>query len=292
MSSQTPSRPAYRLPDTSVLSVVVREALDDATASRERLGRVMAVVTAAAVRDILTGHRPDAPFDASAIELVEGEDSALFPSGRYWTIAGRERTFTDAVGRIRAANTQRRMTEWTAYLNDTTRDVWHPLCRELDDRDGRPAFALDLHRTAALTLGAHRPAASGKGVMVETMVSANGQDHYPALVDPTDQRDGFVRPWFDLDTVRRIAADSQDEVARYGHGSIDTVHVLDGTVDRTEHAVVLVVCWMRLGGEQREKATEILQPNVDGRYAVGGHEWCWYAVDRLLNPLIPFRPES
>jgi hypothetical protein len=99
-----------------------------------------------------------------------------------------------------------------------------------------------------------------------------------------------VRPWFDLDTVRRIAADTQEEAARYGHGSIDTVHVLDGTVGHTAHAVVLVVSWMYLGSERHEQATEILQPNEVGRYAVGGHDWCWYALDDDLNPMIPFHP--
>ncbi|WP_327345946.1 hypothetical protein [Streptomyces europaeiscabiei] len=134
--------------------------------------------------------------------------------------------------------------------------------------------------------------------MVEVMVCANERDHYPALVNPADQRDGYVRPWFDLDTVRRIATDTQADAAQYGHGSIDTVHVLDGTVERmrdgtierTAHAVVTVVCWMYLGGDRHEQAVEVLQPSVSGRYAVGGHDWCWYAISDDLTPMIPFEP--
>ncbi|WP_030236839.1 hypothetical protein [Streptomyces sp. NRRL S-350] len=127
--------------------------------------------------------------------------------------------------------------------------------------------------------------------MIQTLVCCNDRDRYPAMVDPADQRDGYVKPWFDLETVREIAAASQEEAARYGHGSVDTVHVLDGDVSGTAHAVVLVVCWMYLGGERAEEAAEILRPNADGRYAVGGHEWCWYATDGLF-PLIPFEPEA
>ncbi|MGJ3558917.1 hypothetical protein ACR6C2_08025 [Streptomyces sp. INA 01156] len=293
MTNQTPPRPAYRLPASETLGEAVDQALNGARDAHEQLGRVMVVVTAAGVRDILTGHQPDAPFDASAVELVEGADSSLFPTGRYWTMAGEERDFVQAVGMTEAANAVHEMSGWTAYLDDDTRDVWHPLCGELDDRDGRPAFALDLLRAAALTLDEPRPAEAAREPrpLVEVMVCANDRDRYPALVDPDDQRDGFVKPWFSLETVRRIAADTQAEAARYGHGSTDTVHVIDGTVEQTGHAVVLVVSWMYLGSEWREDAAEVLQPKA-GRYAVGGHDWQWYALSDDLTPLIPFHPEA
>ncbi|MFJ6014488.1 hypothetical protein [Streptomyces sp. NPDC092952] len=123
--------------------------------------------------------------------------------------------------------------------------------------------------------------------MIEVRVTCNDSNSYPALVDLDDQRDGFVKPWFDLDTVRRIAADTQAEADRLGHGSADTVHVLEGTVDGTGHAVVIGICWMYLGGDKHQEAVEIVQPNADGRYAVGGHEWCWYVLDEPRNPAIP-----
>ncbi|MEU1180615.1 hypothetical protein ABZ464_23735 [Streptomyces sp. NPDC005820] len=290
MTGQSPSRPAYEIPAN--LGAVAHAALDAAHTTRDQLGRAMVVVTAAAVRDILTGHEPDAPFDATGVELVEGENGSLFPTGRYWTADGGERTFVEAVGLTEAGNGIHGMSEWTAYLDDSTRDAWHPLCDDLPDRKGRSSYRLDLIRAAALPLAEPTPAARPLSAMVDVMVCANERDHYPAKVDPADQRDGHVRPWFDLDTVRWIAADTQAEAARYGHGSADTVHVLDGTVDNTAHAVVLVISWMYLGGERHEKATEILQPNAVGRYAVGGHDWCWYVLSDDLHPLIPFQPAT
>lgn len=292
MTDQPPSRPAYEIPAS--FGAAAHAALDATHAAHERLGRAMVVTAAAAVRDILTGHEPDAPFDASAVELVEGESGSLFPTGRYWTLAGEERTFTEAVGVTEAGNGIHGMGEWTVYLDDNTRDIWRPLCSELDDRDRRPAYRLDLLRAAALPLTPPPPASATRplSAMADVMVCANDRDRYPAKVDPADQRAGYVRPWFDLDTVRRIAADTQRQARTFGQGSVDTVHVLDGVVDGNPHSVVLVISWMYLGNEWNEKATQILRPNMVGRYAVGGHDWCWYALDDDLHPLIPFQPAT
>jgi hypothetical protein len=54
--------------------------------------------------------------------------------------------------------------------------------------------------------------------------------------------------------------------------------------------VVLAISWMWIGGDKRNQAVEVLHPNADGRYAVGGHDWCWYALDDDLKPQIPFQP--
>ncbi|KQW13539.1 hypothetical protein [Streptomyces sp. Root369] len=299
MSDQTPSRPAYTIP--ADLGTVAHTALDGATDAHDQLGRAMVVVIAAAVRDILTGNEPDAPFDAAGLELVEAERGPLYPTGRYWTLAGEERTFTEAVGESEAGNGLHDMSEWTAYLDDHTRYVWYPLCTELPDRDGCPAYRLDLLKAAAVPLAppAPEPASPARplSAMVDVTVCANDEDRYPAKVDPEDQKDGYVKPWFDLDTVRRLAALTQADAAAYGHGSIDTVHVLegsdanqgrDGSMNVTRYAVVVVVSWMYLNGEKHERAVEVLQPNAEGRYAVGGHDWCWYALDDDLNPQIPF----
>ncbi|MFF0092716.1 hypothetical protein ACFYSF_22525 [Streptomyces canus] len=289
MTNQPASRPAYEIP--ADLGAEVDAALTATDAARDQLGRAMLVATAAAVRDILTGCEPGAPFDAVTLELlgVQGETGALFPSGRYWTQAGEERTFTEAVGLADAGNGIHDMSDWTMRLDESTRSVWRPLCTELHNRGGRPAWRLDLVK-AARALDEPTPDERPLAAMVDVTVCANERDHYPAKVGPEDQREGHVRPWFDLDTVRQIAADSHAEAMRYGHGSVDTVHVLEGTVDGTGHAVVLVVSWMYLGGDKHEQATEILQPNAEGRYAVGGHDWCWYALDDHMNPQIPFRP--
>ncbi|GGW85367.1 hypothetical protein [Streptomyces galilaeus] len=119
-------------------------------AASESLGRVMAVVTAAAVRDILTGHDANARFDAARLELLEGSHGALSATGRYWTVAGDERTFTHDLGDNDAGNALHDMNEWVAYLDDSNHHVWRPLCDELPDRDRRPAYALDLVKAAQL----------------------------------------------------------------------------------------------------------------------------------------------
>lgn len=123
--------------------------------------------------------------------------------------------------------------------------------------------------------------------MFEVFVSCNERDHYPAMVDPTEHKDGFVRPMFDLATVRRIAADSQTEAAKVGHGSVDTIHVLAGDVDGAEHTVVLNICWMYLGGERHEEAVELVEADENGRYDIGGYGWNWYVLDEHQNPMIP-----
>lgn len=289
MTRHPASRPAYELPSSRALAEAADNALNGNRTAHEHLGRVMAVVIAAGVRDILTGYQY-APFDAARLELIEGPDS-LFPTGRYWTAAGLERTFTEDVGKTEAGNALHDLSGWTAYLDDNTRDVWRPLCEELPDREGRPVYALDLVKAASLTLDP--PSAPAPGSMVEVTVCANERDNYPALVDPADQRDGFVQPWFDLPTVRIIAAETQAEAARYGHDFVNTVHVLDGTVDGRAEAVVLEIGWMYLGGTRREKSVQTMWPNEDGRYTIGGHfDWCWYALDKDGHPQIPFQPDA
>ncbi|MGC5411047.1 hypothetical protein ACPXCX_46270, partial [Streptomyces sp. DT225] len=67
--------------------------------------------------------------------------------------------------------------------------------------------------------------------MIDVLVCCNDRDRYPAVIDPADSHEWNVKPWFDLETVRRIADDSQEEAAEYGHGSVDTIHVLAGQVD-------------------------------------------------------------
>ncbi|MEU2462099.1 hypothetical protein ABZ604_31520 [Streptomyces sp. NPDC012473] len=128
--------------------------------------------------------------------------------------------------------------------------------------------------------------------MTETLVSNNDRDHYPALINPAEANaEGYVKPWFELETVRRIAEQTQADAAEFGYGSIDTVHVIDGGTERGEpRALVAVVTWMYMPGKNVEEATEILAPHPEtGRYAIGGLPWCWYALDDQLMPNFPFR---
>ncbi|MFJ5890317.1 hypothetical protein [Streptomyces californicus] len=132
------------------------------------------------------------------------------------------------------------------------------------------------------------PDPGAKSPMIEALVTCNGSDQYTGWIDPADQKDGHVRPWFDLDAVRRIADAAQADAEEHGHGSVDTVHVLDGSVGGEDHAVVLVIVWMYLGGERHQEAVRVVEANDDGRYDIGGHDWQWYALDDWLNPLIPY----
>ncbi|WP_019548603.1 hypothetical protein [Streptomyces sulphureus] len=125
--------------------------------------------------------------------------------------------------------------------------------------------------------------------MIDTLVSNNDRDRYPAVVDPAETNDeGYVKPWFDLETVRRIAEKTQADATEVGHGSVDTVHVVDGGEENGEPRVlVVVVTWMDIGSKGVDQATEIVVPDREtGRYAIGGFPWCWYALDDHLNPLI------
>lgn len=130
--------------------------------------------------------------------------------------------------------------------------------------------------------------------MIEILVSNNDRDRYPAMVDPDERHEeGYVKPYFDLETVQRIAEQTQADAEKFGHGSIDTVHVIDGgTYDGEPRALVVVITWMDIPEKGVQDATEFVAPNEDGRYAIGGFPWCWYALDDQLNPQIPFRAEK
>ncbi|MEV6565888.1 hypothetical protein [Streptomyces kronopolitis] len=147
--------------------------------------------------------------------------------------------------------------------------------------------------------------------MIDVLVSNNDRDHYPALVDPAESNgEGYVKPWFSLETVRRIAEKTQADAAEFGHDSIDTVHVVDGGEENGEPRVlVVVICWMDVETKGVDGATTIVEPvryrqdaegdeghdpedEGDALYCIGGFPWCWYALDDDLNPLIPFRAEK
>lgn len=151
MTNQTPTGPAYQLPDGHELGTAAHEALQNHFNAVERLGRVMAVVTAAAVRDILTDGDPDAPFDATHAELAEGEDGCLYATGRYWKADGTQTSFTATLG-ASAADGVFEMNEWVPYLMDENRKVWCALVEEMPDQDGNPAFRIDLAKAGSLPL--------------------------------------------------------------------------------------------------------------------------------------------
>ncbi|MFD4320564.1 hypothetical protein [Streptomyces sp. NPDC058548] len=140
-------RQTYPLPD---IGNAAHEALAALHKERDRVGRVMAVVTASAVVDILTDHDRAAPFDAAHAELIEAEDGSLHATGRYWTADGQERTFADSVGERDANWGVYGMNEWTPYLDYDNDRVWKPLVDELPPRNGQKVYRLDLAKAAAL----------------------------------------------------------------------------------------------------------------------------------------------
>ncbi|MFZ3595070.1 hypothetical protein [Streptomyces sp. BH104] len=145
--------------------------------------------------------------------------------------------------------------------------------------------------------------------MHRVTVCNNDKNRYPAYVDADERHgEGWVRPYFDVDTVRELAANTQAEAAQFGHGSIDTVHVIDGgTNGGYPRVVVAVICWMDIETKGIDGATAIVEPirvrdDEDGDdpdgigeplYPVGGFEWCWYAMSPDgIHPQIPFKPEQ
>ncbi|WP_433856683.1 hypothetical protein [Streptomyces kronopolitis] len=152
MTTHGPKTRAYPLPDGSAISTAAHKTLGELHAVQQKVGHVMAVVTAAAVRDILTGCDHDAPFDAAWVEVAETPDGTLFASGAYWTTAGERRTFIDDLGEADGGTGVFEMNEWTPYLDDTNREVWEPISERLADRDGCRVFRIDLAKAAALPL--------------------------------------------------------------------------------------------------------------------------------------------
>lgn len=95
-----------------------------------------------------------------------------------------------------------------------------------------------------------------------------------AKVDPN----GFVSPRFTLDAARELAAQTQRLAEECSPEGVDTVHVIDfGASDDNGRpvAVVLKISWMYLEEEGPRKSTDIIEPDEEGRYNIGGWEWAW-----------------
>ncbi|MBA0053453.1 hypothetical protein E0L36_22015 [Streptomyces sp. AJS327] len=146
-----PEAKSYPLPEGPDMGQAVDSALKASQAAAQRLGRVMCVITAAAVRDVLTDRDHDAPFDAEWVEVAVSGDGSLFATGWYWPVSGERTAFADVVDD--AANEVFDMNEWTPYLDDSNREVWEPISERLPDhRDGRRVWRINLAAAAALPL--------------------------------------------------------------------------------------------------------------------------------------------
>ncbi|MFD7769896.1 hypothetical protein [Streptomyces sp. NPDC059787] len=101
---------------------------------------------------------------------------------------------------------------------------------------------------------------------------------YDAWIDRSAAWNSLLFPVFDLETVRKIAADTQRMAEEDGHDSTITLHVLDGgTRDGKPRAVVLSVFWAALSDDPEDNryAIQVIQPNARGRYSIGSGEWPW-----------------
>ncbi|MEU7093000.1 hypothetical protein [Kitasatospora aureofaciens] len=114
---------------------------------------------------------------------------------------------------------------------------------------------------------------------IATRVTLDGPN-FPAMVDLTNRWNGWLSPYFDLDTVRELAKFFDEQAEEYGRDAVDTVHVIDGgtNLDGTPRAVVAKVSWMYVPDEGPVECTEIIEPDANGLYGVGGWEWTWYAA--------------
>jgi hypothetical protein len=115
---------------------------------------------------------------------------------------------------------------------------------------------------------------------VDTKVTIDGVvGPLDAKVDPTHRWNGWVVPHFTLDAVRELAAQTQRLAEECCADSTETVHVLDvGGTDRDGNPMVVVckVAWQYFEEESAERSTDIIEPDEDGLYCVGGGEWTWY----------------
>ncbi|QKW06953.1 hypothetical protein HUT18_11655 [Streptomyces sp. NA04227] len=106
----------------------------------------------------------------------------------------------------------------------------------------------------------------------ETFVCVDDEHIYPALVDLANRWNGWLSPGLTLDAVRQLAAHTKELAERSGHDGTDEIKVIDGPVP-----VVLHIRWSCLHDEPGS-AANVVKPDENGRYWIGGWEWCWYEV--------------
>jgi hypothetical protein len=111
--------------------------------------------------------------------------------------------------------------------------------------------------------------------MVATRVCIDGPATYPAYVAKDARYGQLVDPYFTLDTVRELAADTQ-KAAVTDPRSSETIHVLETAPDREGNrgTIVLHADWVTEDAEGPEEAARIIAPNDHSLYRVGP-DWHW-----------------
>ncbi|MFI9026329.1 hypothetical protein [Streptomyces sp. NPDC053560] len=107
----------------------------------------------------------------------------------------------------------------------------------------------------------------------DTWVSVDDTHIYPARVDLSNRWNGWLSPGFTLDAVRQLAAHTQQTADELGYDCTDQIVVIDGE----PAPVVLHIRWQWVTDDQ-EGTVNVVQPDADGRYWIGGWEWTWYQV--------------
>ncbi|NGO66778.1 hypothetical protein [Streptomyces boncukensis] len=110
--------------------------------------------------------------------------------------------------------------------------------------------------------------------VIDTYVCVDDEHIYPALVDPDNRWNGWVSPGFTIDAVRQLAAHTEEMAEEYGHDCTDQIKVIEGG----PVPVVLHIRWQYLD-EEPASAANVVKPDDDGRYWIGGWEWTWYIVE-------------
>ncbi|MFI0827256.1 hypothetical protein ACH4Q7_22685 [Streptomyces roseolus] len=111
----------------------------------------------------------------------------------------------------------------------------------------------------------------------KTWVSVDDQHVYPATVDLTNRWNGWLSPGFTIDTVRELARHTEEIAEADGYDCNDQIIVIDGQ----PQPVVLHVRWMyhkEETGAEATDAVEVIKPDADGLYWIGGWEWTWYEL--------------
>ncbi|MFE0765387.1 hypothetical protein [Streptomyces smyrnaeus] len=110
--------------------------------------------------------------------------------------------------------------------------------------------------------------------MIDTWVCVDDEHIYPARLDRSNRWNGWVSPGFTLDAVRQLAAHTEEAAEEYGYDCVDQIKVIDGVPE----PVVLHIRWQYLTDEPTT-AANVVKPDADGRYWIGGWEWTWYEVE-------------
>ncbi|WP_406178034.1 hypothetical protein [Streptomyces canus] len=110
--------------------------------------------------------------------------------------------------------------------------------------------------------------------MIATRVCIDGPATYPAFV--VKQYGRTVTPYFPLDTVRQLAADTQEFAAQHDPRSVETIHVLETAPDSAGErgTIVLHADWVIEDAEGPADAARIVAPDERGLYRIGP-DWHW-----------------